>query len=213
MENKINKKELDKQKRIENLEQQKEKLLKQGYKDYIKTMSVFKINLMAFVTAGPFALIALIICLIVWGEISFEYNLGGNLALLALLILSIPVHEFLHGITWCVLCKRKWKSIKFGIMWDSLTPYCHCKEPLSYGSYMLGCLMPFFLLGIGVTCVGIIYHNLLILLIGILNILSAGGDTTIAYMSIKYRKCIIIDHPTECGFIAFCKEEHSPDPR
>lgn len=201
-----NSKNKAKQEIFENFELQSEQLLNQGYKEYTGTMSVIKINLMALVTAGPFALLAIIIYMLRWGELSLDFNLLNYFAFLFLLILSIFIHEFLHGLTWHFFCKKKWKSIKFGVMWEYLTPYCHCKEPLRFSHYILGGLMPFFVLGIGLSVLGILLHSNLIIIIGALNILSAGGDTTISCMLLPYRNSILIDHPSACGFVAFKKE-------
>ncbi len=202
-----NKSDLDKKKRVDNFLYQREIMLNQGYKAHNGTISIIKANLMVFVTAGPFALLAVLIYLLLYGEI-INYdnlNIASYNITLFLFIISIPVHEFLHGFTWHFYCKEKWKSIHFGVMWKYLTPYCHCKEPLKFGGYLLGVLMPFFILGIGGSILGILLQNALLLFFGILNILAAGGDTTIALMLRKFRKAIIIDHPNECGFVAFMK--------
>lgn len=53
----------------------------------------------------------------------------------------------------------------------------------------------------------------MLFLLSLVNILSAGGDTTIACMELKYlkqdEKCYILDHPTNCGFVAFVKRDDS----
>ena len=201
-----NKSEIEKKMRVENFMMQQEYMLRQGYKANIGTISVIKANIYAFVTAGPFALLAAIFYLSRWGELKFEFNFTGYILFVLLLIISIPIHEFLHGFTWHFYCKNKWKSIHFGIMRELLTPYCHCKEPLKYSSYLLGSLMPFFVLGIGITLLGTLFHNDILFVIGIFNILSAGGDTTIVCKSIPYHGGMLLDHPTECGFVAFMKE-------
>lgn len=199
------KSEIEKQKRIENFEMQKQVMNQQGYRDYIGTISIIRANIMAFVTAGPFMILAFIIYISVWGGLSYQFNLLGYFIFLLLLTASLPLHEFIHGFTWHFFCKDRWKSIQFGVIWEYLTPYCHCREPLPCGKYLLGGLMPFLILGIGVSFLGIIFHSSMLISLGILNILAAGGDTTIACMAIKYRGCILLDHPTECGFIAFKK--------
>jgi hypothetical protein len=66
--------------------------------------------------------------------------------------------------------------------------------------------MPFFILGIGITLLGTLFHNDILFVIGIFNILSAGGDTTIVCKSFPYHGGMLLDHPTECGFVAFTKE-------
>ena len=194
-----------KQMRIDNREMQSAILRSQGYQEYVGIISVVKANVMAFVTAGPFAVIAVMIYLLVWRKIDFNFTLPFILLLLGGLIISIPAHEFLHGLTWHFFCREKWRSIRFFVIWEYLTPCCHCKEPMTYGRYILGAIMPLLVLGLGIGAAGILLQNSLLLWIGVLNIISAGGDTTIICISLRYRNCLMLDHPTECGFIAFRK--------
>lgn len=187
----------------------REELLRSGYKEYISYISILKANILAFLTAGPFALLIIFLYLIVWKNLIFEVTSIFSIILLWTLIIgSILLHEFLHGFTWKFFCNNKWKSIKIGVIWNKLTPYCHCKEPLNSKQYMIGLLMPFFILGVCMGLVAIILRNPLILLIAVLNIFGAGGDTTIAIKLFKYIKkknVLILDHPTECGFVVFEK--------
>lgn len=187
----------------------REDLLRRGYKEYISYISILKANILAFLTAGPFALLIIFLYLIVWKNYIFEVTSISSIILLWILFIgSILLHEFLHGYTWKFFCNNKWKSIKIGVIWNKLTPYCHCKEPLNSKQYMIGLLMPFFILGVCMGLVAIILRNPLMLLLAVLNILSAGGDTTIAIKLFKYIKkknVLILDHPTECGFVAFEK--------
>ena len=194
---------------LENYKNIKEKLISEGYKEETSYISVLKVNIFAFLTAGPFAALIFFIYFIIWNgfyiEIKSPYSL---LWAWILLVLSIPVHEFLHGFTWQFFCKKRWKSIKFGILWSKLTPYCHCKEAVTTKEYLLGLLMPFLILGIVLGIISIILENPYMMFFSFFNILSAGGDTTIAFKLFKYIKrknVLILDHPTECGFVAFEK--------
>lgn len=45
----------------------------------------------------------------------------------------------------------------------------------------------------------------LLLALSLFNVFAAGGDLTIVILLLKHRDKVIIDHPTECGFIAFSK--------
>lgn len=205
MKEKTSKKELETQKRIQNYETIRSNLLQSGYSEHTGTISALKANIMAFFTAGPFAVLILIIYFSVWKEVFFRTDFIGTILLFAVYLISIPLHEFIHGFTWHLFCKKGLKSIHFGIMWEVAMPYCNCREPLKYHSYILGGLMPFFVLGFGISVLSIILHSPFWLFIGVVNILSAGGDTTIALMLTKYRNHVILDHPTKCGFVAFYK--------
>ena len=67
--------------------------------------------------------------------------------------------------------------------------------------------MPFFVLGIGVSALGVIFYSSILLVIGLYNIIAAGGDTTITCFTFKYHNSILMDHPSLCGFVAFDKNE------
>lgn len=201
-----------KQRIIANYEEQKRHYLGEGYTEIQETISIVKANVMAFVTAGPFALLGIIIWIAAqrWRGMEYDKNIiGGTLLFFMLIIASMFIHELLHGAGWQFFTRGKWKSIYLGVMWEYLTPYCHCKEPLKPKQYLVGVLTPFMVLGVGVYVAAFVSGSHLLFVLSLLNILSAGGDTTIACMELKYLKqkegCYILDHPTECGFIAFKK--------
>ena len=200
-----------KQKILENYEQKKQQYLDEGYQEHVEVISVVKANVMAFVTAGPFVVIGLFLW--IWfqrGNIIFM-NLTGSIIFLIMILVSMFIHEVLHGIGWFPWTKNGWQSIYLGIMWEYVTPYCHCKEPLKPRQYLIGGLMPFLVLGVGMYLLAFATGSQFLLWLSLLNILSAGGDTTIVCMLFKYLKqnetCYILDHPTDCGFVAFIKEE------
>lgn len=199
-----------KQKLIANYEQQRQRYLQDGYWEYNEVISVLKANVMALITAGPFAVIGIIIWIFAKKEEIFSRYLNQTVLFLVVFAACIFIHEMLHGAGWFLWTTEKWKSIYVGMMWKSLTPYCHCKEPLRPKQYLFGVLMPFLVLGVGVYVAAFISGSYMLLFLSLLNILVAGGDITIAWMELKYLKykenCYILDHPTECGFIVFMKE-------
>ena len=70
------------------------------------------------------------------------------LSVFVTLMAGIVVHELIHGLTWAYFAKKGFKSIRFGVFWEMLTPYCHCSEPLTVRQYCIGALMPLVVLGI-----------------------------------------------------------------
>ena len=111
------------------------------------------------------------------------------------------------GITWGIFAENHWKDIEFGIIWKMLTPYCTCKSALTKLQYVIGGLMPTLILGFGLGLVAIIIGNMLLFLLAELMIFGGGGDFLIAgkllLFRTKYKDCIYMDHPTECGLVAF----------
>lgn len=192
----------------ENYERQKGQYLAEGYKECQEVISIVKANVMTFATAGPFAVLGMILWIFI-GRYDARGFRGYDIVwFFVLLMLSVFIHEVLHGVGWSIWTRQKWKSIYLGVMWSSLTPYCHCKEPLSPRHYLFGALMPFGVLGIGIYILAVIMGSNLLLMLSLCNILCAGGDTTIACMLWKYldrQDCYILDHPTDCGFVAFVR--------
>ena len=73
------------------------------------------------------------------------------------------------------------------MMWSSLTPYCHCKEPLEPGKYLIGCLLPGTLLGLGIYLAAFLTEAMSCCGLSLLNVLGAGGDLLIAWYARRYR--------------------------
>ena len=194
----------------ENYANLREKLLSLGYKEHISYISVLKANILALITAGPFALIIFFIYLIIWRELYFQLASFSPFILTWIIaVVSIPIHEYIHGFTWKAFCRNGWNSIHFGVMWSKLTPYCHCKEPLNIKSYLMGRIMPFFVLGVAIGVLAIMTGNPYLLLLSALNIISAGGDTTIVFKLLSHidkENVLVLDHPTEVGYVLFEKK-------
>lgn len=58
------------------------------------------------------------------------------------IVIGVILHELIHGLFWSFYLKKGFKSIKFGVMWAHLTPYCHSKEPMKLKHYRIGGIMP-----------------------------------------------------------------------
>lgn len=126
------------------------------------------------------------------------------LAIFFCLIGGIIVHELIHGIAFSLYTKHKWKSIRFGIKWEMLTPYCHCKEPLIKKQYIIGALAPLIILGIIPLLFGFIFRDIMLIIWGIIFVVSAIGDILIVWKLRKYPSDImVLDHPTEAGCIIY----------
>ena len=161
--------------------------------------NVFALLLFAFV-----ALTSSAAWYVLWGTPSFK-DFGGSLLkdvnplgaavlVLIMLVSGIVAQELIHGITWAC----------FGVMWGMLTPYCHCKEPLTIRHYRLGALTPLIILGILPLLLAYPLRSVPLLLWGILFVTSAAGDIL---MVCKLRKepasLLVQDHPKEAGCIIF----------
>ena len=171
-----------------------------------ETMSALNANIIAFAMLLPIAIICIVPFVLVWGwQLFFEgftFLRFHQVLLLLILILGIVMHEGLHGLTWGLFAKGHLKSIRFGVKWAYLTPYCHCNEPLKRNHYLLGGIMPGLVLGLFPVIVSLIFGHGWLLLLGIFFIGAAGGDLMVLFKLIKVdKKHLIQDHPNEIGFL------------
>ena len=173
-----------------------------GYfqKDFV--IGILQANTLSFLIMLPFlALAAWIYSPFIAAGGSFFPGAQFFLLFLAIVGLLV-VHECIHGLTWGLFAPRHFASISFGVIWKALTPYCTCSAPLRRWQYALGIAMPTLVLGAA------LHQNWLFLLAEIM-ILGGGGDFLILLRLFRYRPSspdvLCLDHPYECGFVAFEK--------
>lgn len=180
------------------------------------TIGAMEANLYALVFVIPILLVFGLPYFLLWHEkLSFnnmvvfmdawsEWFLLSPLLIIIVMGTGILLHELIHGITWSFFCKEGYRSIRYGVMWEFLTPYCHCKEPLALRPYLLGAVMPAVLLGFVPSIYGIISGSMLWLLFGLTFTLAAGGDFIMIWMLRKESKeSLVQDHPTKIGCIVY----------
>lgn len=189
-----------------------EELKEQGYKQVDLTVGIVRANVFALLLAVPVYVIGYF--LFFWRNrfsgIDIDQMPGGILWFFVLYFALIFVHEGLHGITWAMFSENHMKDIEFGFMAAYLTPYCTCTTPLKKGPYILGALMPLIVLGILPTVISIFTGSLLWLNVGLIMIVSAGGDILIVLEILRYRtnasEIRYYDHPTQAGGVIFEKQ-------
>lgn len=130
----------------------------------------------------------------------------GFLLIFGILIMGILLHELIHGITWAKFAKKGFKSIKFGVLWKMLTPYCHCMETLNVRQYIIGAITPAIIMGIIPTVIAIVIGNLGLLIFGMFFTMAAGGDFLIINLIRKESSSDLVqDHPSEAGCFIYRK--------
>lgn len=133
--------------------------------------------------------------------------LNGGLIFIVL-VLGIVIHELLHGITWSFFAKNGFKSMKFGVFWIMLTPYCHCKEPLTVKHYIIGAITPAIVLGFIPSIIAIVSGTGWMLLFGVFFTVAAGGDFLIINLVRNEDwNDYVQDHPTEAGCYIYRKKQ------
>lgn len=178
------------------------------------TINLAWANVFALIFFAFVALISSAAWYVLWGTPSFK-DFGGSLLkdvnplgaavlVLVMLVAGIIAHELIHGITWACFAKRGFRSIRIGVMWGMLTPYCHCKEPLTIRHYRIGALTPLIILGILPLLLAYPLRSVPLLLWGILFVTSAVGDILIVWKLRKEPDSLLVqDHPEEAGCIIF----------
>ena len=195
------------QRRLAHLEEISERLLAQGYRRVELTIGIVRANVIVLAAMIPVFAAGIALFVLCNQPLSITFQPLGFIWFLLLYFALIVVHELVHGITWGIFAAHHFKDIEFGVMWQLLTPYCTCTVPLAKGQYFLGALMPLIALGIIPTAIAIACGSLFWLIIGLVMILSAGGDVLIVLKLLRYKtdaqEILIYDHPTKGGSIIF----------
>lgn len=194
-------------KRLERFEEVSAQLVSDGYRKTELTVGIVRANIFAILLAIPLCIVAITAFALLNPDATFFTDGTNMIVVLVAYIGLIVVHELIHGITWSLYAPNRWHDIDFGFMKEYLTPYCTCATPLPKGSYILGALMPLIVLGIIPCALGIAIGSVTLLFIGILMIVSAGGDILIVIELLRYRsdaaEQLIYDHPTQAGCVLF----------
>lgn len=131
-------------------------------------------------------------------------GLKGVARALGVMIGGIILHELIHGLTFAYYAQKGLRSIQFGIIWKSLTPYCHCSEPLKVSAYRVGTLMPAIILGVIPSVISMITGSPGWLLFGIFFTIAAGGDFIVVHLlKDEPRDNFVQDHPEKIGCYVF----------
>lgn len=181
---------------------------KEGYKKTDLTLSATEANIKGVLYAAIFSIPFIAIFFWLNKDIGERPESLYLMLFGLMLILAIIVHEGIHGFFWGLFAKKHWKSISFGVIWESFNPYCTCNEPLSKTSYIIGSMMPGVILGVIPSIISIVTGNFTLLLFGVLSILGAGGDLLVIILLSKHKSnetTIFLDHPTAIGLVCFEK--------
>jgi len=125
------------------------------------------------------------------------------------LIAGIVAHELIHGIVWAIYAKNGFQSIKFGVLWKVITPYCLCKEPLTVRRYIVGVIMPAIILGFLPAILAIKIGSLPLLFFAIFFTMASSGDFLVIYALRNERKDTLVeDHSSEAGCYVYRPVEY-----
>ena len=185
----------------------------ENYKKEKVTVDIVWANIFGIILLIPIVLIFGLPYYLLWMSKNpfsdFTMNafvINGGILFIAM-ILGIVAHELIHGLTWSIFAGNGFKSIKFGVLWKMITPYCHCKEPLRVDHYITGAIMPAIILGLIPAIAAIFIGNFILLLFGMFFTLAASGDFLIIHALRKVKKdAYVEDHPSEAGCYVYRKQ-------
>jgi len=167
-----------------------------------KTISFTKINLLSI----PFSIltVGLIISLYLLNikcpkeeiqKLSFSFFLS------TFIILTF-IHELIHAFFFSIYAQGGFKTIKFGINWKAMIPYCHCDEPIKIKNYRIAILMPTIFLGFIPLIIGFIVGEINIIAVSTFMIIGGIGDFIVLWMLKDFKKdTVVLDHPNKIGFL------------
>lgn len=172
---------------------------------------MIKAGYLSIFVAIPPAIIFFTAYVLLWGkaelQIAWQIIVRQWLFFTFLILVAILTHELLHGITWMYFGKKRSSAIHFGFNLKALSPYAHCKEPMTARAYRLGTLMPALILGILPALMALVSGSGILMLFGLLFTVAAGGDMLVFWMLRKESSnAMVMDHPTNAGCILLEEE-------
>ncbi len=190
----------------ENFEKIKAQFHEQGYQEKDVTIPDRKAMVSGVLYALPFVIVFGLFYRFLLMERAYLLDVSGlsfYVLFIAIIAISVVIHELLHGIGWAVASGKGWHVVRFNI--NAMMPSCSCKSALEKKAYLFGVLAPFVVLGCGSVVFLLIYPGTVSFLTMIVNFISAGADLMIAWNVLQEKDVFIVDHPKEAGYIAFYK--------
>jgi hypothetical protein len=119
---------------------------------------------------------------------------------LLLFVISIFIHEGLHLLGYVWVGKVDKTAVKMGMNWKMLTPYAHCKAPLTARAYRIAVFLPGLVLGILPGLAGVVTGSFFWVIWGALMLITAGGDAAVLWAVRRVpAHALVLDHPSRAG--------------
>ena len=171
-----------------------------------KIIDIYKASKLALLLFVVFALLFGLPFYLIWKPV-LAFSWQSIIIFCVLFIIGVVVHELIHGLVFGLFAKSGFKSIRFGVLWEYLTPYCHCNEPIKLKYYIFGALMPALILGFLPATVSIFNGSLMLLVLGVIFISAAAGDFYVVWILRKESMNVFVqDHPSEPGCFIYRNE-------
>ena len=132
-----------------------------------------------------------------------------GLILLAVLVVSLPLHEALHGVGWRLAGGLSQGEVSF-VLRHGL-PMCSCRAVLPTRAYLVGVLLPFVVLGGGSLAAMVLWPGTVTVLAALTNLLLPGADLAIAFSVLRSGAALVADTPDQAGFVALTRDAQSTE--
>lgn len=174
------------------------KLVADGWNTRDYTLSSRQAFLFGTLIALPFAALAggLYRLFLLERAVLLDYT---SLILLVIVVISLPVHEWLHGLGWKLAGRLEKGETRF--LFQHGMPMCACNAILPVKAYLVGVLLPFLVLGLGSMIFMVVYPGTISLLTALVNLMLPGADLLIAWKILRSGAARIADSPDQAGFV------------
>ena len=156
-----------------NFERMKAQLCENGYREKDVTITSGRAMVYGILCAFPFVLVFGLMYRLLLVERAYLLEVSGlsfYCIFIAIIVISVVIHELLHGVGWAAASGKGWNVVRFNI--NAMMPSCACKTVLEKRAYLTGVLMPFIVLGFGSVLFILIYPGTVSLLTMMVNFVS-----------------------------------------
>lgn len=126
-----------------------------------------------------------------------QLNHVGIILLIAIVV-SLPLHELLHGIGWKLAGRLENYEIRFRFCHGM--PACVCQTILTTKDYLFGLTLPFFVLGGGSMVFLLFYPGTISMITVFVNLLLPGADLLVSCKILRSGAAKIAYVPEQKGF-------------
>ena len=169
---------------------------------------VYKFNL---VTANIFSIVifVLLVALTVFWLSMGSSKLSGSVEFtffLPLMLAYLCLHEFLHGVGY-VIGGAKPKNVYFGIALEKGILYCLCRQEISKKGILISLQMPFMVIGIITYVIGMLTHNMMLVVLSICNLVGASMDMAMFNFIARIKDVRYSETDANDEFVLISKED------
>ena len=163
------------------------------------SISLERANILVFFISIPVIVLQFALFLWLHGTQGLKLTWGITLLVITVL-LGVVIHELIHGLSWMIFGRKPFSAIKFGVQWQTLTPYAHLKEPVEVNAYRLSTFLPGFILGMLPYVLSLLLGSGDLFWFSLVHTSAAGGDWLILWLIRKVKPGTQVeDHPSNAG--------------